>query len=77
MWRHCVEKHDNNEQEFKFKVRQVFGKDMTLRQVKEAIDIRKEGNINNKMEWGHTVYRPPKTSHRKKVRPKPISNITL
>ena len=27
--------------------------DATLRQVTEAIDIRKEGSINNKMEWGH------------------------
>ena len=54
MWRHCVEKHDSNEQEFKFKVRQVFGEDTTLRQVTEAIEIRREGSINNKMEWGHT-----------------------
>ena len=54
MWRHCVEKHDSNEQEFKFKIRQVFGEDTTLRQVTEAIEIRREGSINNKMEWGHT-----------------------
>ena len=54
MWRHCVEKHDSNEQEFKFKVTQVFGEDTTPRQVTEAIEIRREGSINNKMEWGHT-----------------------
>ena len=46
MQRHCVEKHDK-EQEFKFKVRQVFWEDTTLRQVTEAIDSRREGNINN------------------------------
>ena len=54
MWRHCKEKHEGREQEFKFGVRQVFGEDTTLRQITEAIDIRREGSINNTMEWGHT-----------------------
>ena len=54
MWRHCVENHDNKEPEFKFKVRQDFGEDTTFRQVAEAIDIRREVNINNKIERGHT-----------------------
>ena len=54
MWRHCKEKHEGREQEFKFGVKQVFGEDTNLRQITEAIDIRREGSINNKMEWGHT-----------------------
>ena len=53
MWRHCEEKHEKNEKEFEYKIRGIFGEDATLRQVTEALDIKKEGDINNKMEWGH------------------------
>ena len=36
-------------------MRDVFGQDATLRQVTEAVDIRREKpGINNKMEWGNT-----------------------
>ena len=55
LWRHCREKHDGEKQEFAYKVRQVFGRDATLRQLTEAIDIKREDNlINNKTEWNHT-----------------------
>ena len=63
MLRHCEEKHESNEQEFICKIRQMFGEDATLIQVTEAIDIRKEGSINNKMEWG--ACGPSKVGHRR------------
>ena len=54
LWRHCKEKHQSQTQSFKVKVRQVFGGDATLRQITEAVDIRRENSqINNKKEWGH------------------------
>ena len=55
LWRHCKEKHESKEQEFVYQVRDVFGSDATLRQVTEAVDIRREcSGMNNKGEWGHT-----------------------
>ena len=55
LWRHCKEKHGGEKQEFVYKVKQIFGNDATLRQVTEAIDIKREENaINNKTEWNHT-----------------------
>ena len=36
-------------------MKQIFGNDATLRQVTEAMDIKREENaINNKTEWNHT-----------------------
>ena len=55
LWRHCKEKHEGKKQKFKCNVREVFGKDATLRQISEAVDIRREkAGMNNKFEWGHT-----------------------
>ena len=40
---------------FKCDVRNVYGQDATLRQIAEAVDIRREGaSINNKTEWNNT-----------------------
>ena len=42
------------EQDFKCNVRGVYGNDASMRQITEAVDIRRErAGINNKMEWGH------------------------
>ena len=55
LWRHCREKHDGEIETFKCSVRDVFGQDATLRQITEAVDIRRESaSINNKMEWGNS-----------------------
>ena len=55
LWRHCREKHDGELETFKCSVRDVFGQDATLRQITEAVDIRRESaSINNKMEWGNS-----------------------
>ena len=52
MWRHCNEKHDGKTVKFKCDIRNVYGQDATLRQIAEAVDIRREGaSINNKTEW--------------------------
>ena len=38
-----------------YQVRDIFGEDATLRQVSEAVDIKREkAEINSKQEWGHT-----------------------
>ena len=55
LWGHCRERHENREQDFKYNVRGVYGYDAIMRQITEAVDIRRErAGINNKMEWGHT-----------------------
>jgi len=55
LWRHCKERHESEKQEFVYQVREVFGSDATMRQVSEAIDIRREGSsMNGKGEWNHT-----------------------
>ncbi len=52
---HCKEKHERKEQEFTYQMKNVYGEDATLRQVAEAIDIRREGSgMNGKGEWNHT-----------------------
>ena len=52
LWRHCSEKHEGKIVNFKCNVRGVYGQDATLRQIAEAVDIRREGaKINNKTEW--------------------------
>ena len=54
LWRHCKEKHEGKIVTFKCNVRDVYGQDATLRQIAEAVDIRREqASINNKMEWGN------------------------
>ena len=53
--RHYKEKHENEEQKFIYQVRDVFGSDATLRQVTEAIYIRREcSGMNIEGEWRHT-----------------------
>ena len=43
------------EQEFTYQVKNVYGGDATLRQVAEAIEIRREkSGMNGKGEWNHT-----------------------
>ena len=55
LWRHCREKHNGEIGRFECNVRDVFGQDATLRQIAEAVDIRRDKpEINNKMEWGNT-----------------------
>jgi len=55
LWRHCKEEHESEEQEFVYRVRDVFGSDAALGQVTEAVDIRRESSgMNNKGEWGDT-----------------------
>ena len=54
MWRHCSERHDGERKKFKSKVKQIFGSDATLRQVSEAVGIKREAaKMNNKLEWGN------------------------
>ncbi|MCP4264419.1 MAG: hypothetical protein GY777_02390 [Candidatus Brocadiaceae bacterium] len=54
LWRHCREEHESEKQEFKCNVREIFGSDATLRQITEAVDIKRErARINNKQEWGN------------------------
>ena len=55
MWRHCGERHENREQDFKCNVRGVYGNDATMRKIIESVYIRGErAGINNKIEWEHT-----------------------
>ena len=54
LWRHCREEHESEKQEFKCNVREIFGSDATLRQITEAVDIKRErARINNRQEWGN------------------------
>ena len=54
LWRHCKERHDSEMQGFKCNVREIFGRDATLRQITEAVDIKRErAQMNNKLEWGN------------------------
>ena len=54
LWRHCREEHESEKQEFKCNVREIFGSDATLRQITEAVDIKRErARMNNKQEWGN------------------------
>ena len=54
MWRHCSERHDGERKKFKSKVKQIFGSDATLRQISEAVGIKREAaKMNNKLEWGN------------------------
>ena len=57
---HCKEKHEGKKQKFKCNVREIFGKDATLRQITEATDIRREeAGMNNKFECG--AHKTPQT----------------
>ena len=47
MLRYCQEMNESNEQQYKCKIWQMFGGNKTLRQVTDAREIRKDGNINN------------------------------
>ena len=54
LYRHCREKHEGKRQKFKCDVRDIFGSDATLRQITEAVDIKRErARMNNKLEWGN------------------------
>ena len=50
---HSIEKHDSILQEFRMNVTGVFSQDPMLRQIVEAVRIKKEGQIamNSKLEW--------------------------
>ena len=60
LWRHCVEKHWKERQEFKMSVTGVYGNDAMLRQVAESVRINRvaKGSLmNTKKEWNY-VKRP-------------------
>ena len=41
LWRHIKVKHEGNKQDFKCNVRSLFGRNVTLRQVSESVEIRR------------------------------------
>ena len=56
LWRHCVEKHNAEQQEFKMTVTGVYSNDAMLRQIVEGVRINKvpaEKLINSKKEWNY------------------------
>ena len=56
LWRHRVEKHGKERQEFKMSVTGVYGNDAMLRQVAERVRINRMGKgslINTKNEWNY------------------------
>ena len=56
MWKHCVEKHEVERQEFKMSVTRVYGNDAMLRQIAESVRINrvpKGSLINTKKEWNY------------------------
>ncbi|KAL9971251.1 hypothetical protein ACROYT_G023757 [Oculina patagonica] len=56
LWRHCVEKHEKERQEFKMSVTGLYGNDAMLRQIAESVKINraeKGSLINTKKEWNY------------------------
>ena len=54
LWKHCVEKHDAEQQDFKMSVIGVYDNDAMLRQLAESVRINKisgELLMNSKKEW--------------------------
>ena len=55
MWRHCVNHHRGEEQEFQMRVKDRARNDATKRQILEAVRIRRtdqEDRMNSRGEWG-------------------------
>ena len=56
LWRHCLEKHGKERQEFKMSVTGVYGNDAMLRQVADSVRINRVAKgslINTKKEWNY------------------------
>ena len=57
MWKHCVEKHNNEEQIFSMKVRDTCRNDPTLLQILEAMRITNTDrdiiSLNSRNEWNY------------------------
>ena len=56
LWKHCVEKHEKERQEFKMSVTGVYGNDAMLRQIAESVRINRVAMgslINTKKEWNY------------------------
>ena len=54
LWRHCVEKHDRQRQDFKFDVLSTFRNDAMLRQISESVAVNRTkivDTMNGKTEW--------------------------
>ena len=54
LWRHCIEKHDGQVQEFKMDITETFRRDPLLRQVSEAVRISRtpaDKTINRREEY--------------------------
>ena len=56
LWRHWVEKHEKERQEFKMSVTGVYGNDTMLGQVAESVRINQEAkksHIKTKKKWNY------------------------
>ncbi|KAL9956524.1 hypothetical protein ACROYT_G038010 [Oculina patagonica] len=56
LWKHCVEKHEKERQEFKMSVTGMYGNDAILRQIAESVRINRVAKgslINTKKEWNY------------------------
>ena len=56
LWRHCVDKHGKERQEFKMSMTGVYGNDAMLREVVESTRINQVAKgplINTKKEWNY------------------------
>ena len=56
MWKHCVEKHNSEEQVFSMKVKDTCRNDPTLLQIMEAIRIKNndsDTSLNSRNEWNY------------------------
>ena len=54
MWKHCVQKHNGEEQQFTMHIDRMFRKDAMLRQITEAIqinDTEERRRMNSRAEW--------------------------
>ena len=62
LWRHCVEEHNGELQEFQMSVTGTFKNDAMLRQITEAVQIERTETgtlMNDRAEWNMT--RVPRT----------------
>ena len=54
MWKHCIQKHNREEQQFTMHIDRTFRRDPLLRQITEAIEINdtdEEKRMNSRAEW--------------------------
>ena len=54
MWKHCIQKHNGEEQQFTMHIDRTFRRDPLLRQITEAIEINdtdEEKRMNSRAEW--------------------------